>query len=328
MSEPVFALDDVSITLPTDAGDARIVRNLTLSVPRGGTLGIVGESGCGKSMTALAAMRLLPDRARISGQILLEGSNIAELPEREMCRIRGNRIGMVFQEPMTALNPAHPIGHQVAESLKVHGRMEGAAARAEALRLLEIVGIPHAAARFNDHPHQFSGGQRQRVVIAIALACQPALLIADEPTTALDVTVQAQILDLLDDLVARMGMSLILISHDLGVVGRLCDDLVVMYAGEAVETGSTARVFDEPSHPYTRGLFSALPELQEGKGGPLATIPGIVPSPLHLPQGCKFAGRCPFAIPECTVATPPLIPMGGGQWSRCIRAHELGPWRQ
>ena len=316
-------VENLSVTLATDGGPAPVVRDLSFRVEPGGTLGIVGESGCGKSMTALAAMRLLPDSARVSGRILLQGEDVLALDETAMCALRGNRIGMVFQEPMTALNPAHTIGHQIAESLRVHGRMNGTQAWAEAARLLDLVGISKARQRIYDHPHQLSGGQRQRVVIAIALSCRPALLIADEPTTALDVTVQAQILDLLDRLGGDLGMGLVLISHDLGVIGRLCDDVVVMYAGEAVEQGNTAAIFDAPAHPYTRGLFGALPQVQYQAGQRLYAIPGVVPAPDQLPPGCKFANRCQFAIDRCRAAAPLLRDLGHGHLARCIRVGEF-----
>ena len=323
MTQAVLQVENMSVTLATDNGPAPVVRGLSFSVAQGGTLGIVGESGCGKSMTALSIMRLLPENAAVSGRILLQGQDLLALDEAAMCAVRGNRVGMVFQEPMTALNPAHTVGHQVAESLWIHGRMNGAQAWAEAARLLDLVGIPNARDRLNDYPHQLSGGQRQRVVIAIALSCKPALLIADEPTTALDVTVQAQILDLLDQLVADLGMGLVLISHDLGVIGRLCDDVVVMYAGEAVEQGTTAAIFEAPAHPYTRGLFGALPQAQAAAGARLYTIPGVVPSPDVLPPGCKFANRCEFAIDRCRAAPPPLADLGQGHFARCIRVGEF-----
>lgn len=323
MSGPVLSVENLTVRLNSDRAPIPIVRDLSFSVPPGGTLGIVGESGCGKSMTALAIMRLLPESAEVSGRILLQGRDLLDLDERAMCAIRGNRIGMVFQEPMTALNPSHTIGHQVAETLRVHGKMNGAGARTEAARLLDLVGIPDAKARLDDYPHQFSGGQRQRVIIAIALACRPAVLIADEPTTALDVTVQAQILDLLERLVSDLGMALVLISHDLGVVGRLCDDVMVMYAGEAVEQGSAVQVFDNPAHPYTRGLFGALPEAQSEPGKPLYTIPGVVPSPGNLPRGCKFAQRCDYTVEACRGSEPPVVSVGSGHRARCIRTREI-----
>jgi peptide/nickel transport system ATP-binding protein len=323
MTSPLLSVENLTVRLNTDRGLVPIVRDLSFSVSAGGSLGIVGESGCGKSMTALAVMRLLPESAEVSGRIMLDGEDLLNLHERAMCTIRGNRIGMVFQEPMTALNPSLTIGHQVAETLRVHGKMNGAGASAEAARLLDLVGIPNAKARLDDHPHQFSGGQRQRVVIAIALACRPAVLIADEPTTALDVTVQAQILDLLERLVSDLGMALVLISHDLGVVGRLCDEMMVMYAGEAVEQGSAVQVFDNPAHPYTRGLFGALPEAQSEPGKPLFTIPGVIPSPGNLPHGCKFAQRCDYAVEACQCSEPPVVSVGIGHRVRCIRTGEI-----
>jgi peptide/nickel transport system ATP-binding protein len=323
MSEAVLQIDHLSVTLDTDEGPAFVVRDLGLRVQPGGTLGIVGESGCGKSMTALSVMRLLPEHARISGRILLQGEDLLALEEPAMCGIRGARVGMVFQEPMTALNPAHCIGQQVAESLRLHRHMNAAQAWAEAARMLDLVGIQGARARMKDYPHQLSGGQRQRVVIAIALACKPALLIADEPTTALDVTVQAQILDLLDRLVGELGMALMLISHDLGVIGRLCDDVVVMYAGEAVEQGPTAAIFDKPAHPYTRGLFGALPTGHPGPNRRLWTIPGVVPSPTSLPSGCKFANRCDRRLEACGADTPGLLAVGTAHQARCIRIREM-----
>lgn len=323
MTEATLSVENLSVSLQTGQGIAPIVRDLSFSVGKGATLGIVGESGCGKSMTALALMRLLPDTARVSGRVALKGQNLLALSENEMCSVRGARIGMVFQEPMTALNPAHTIGHQVAEGLRLHRGMGSRTARQEAADLLDLVGIPNARERLGDFPHQFSGGQRQRIVIAMALSCKPDLLLADEPTTALDATVQMQILELLERLIADLGMSLILISHDLGVIGRLCDDVMVMYAGQAVEHGSAASVFDAPSHPYTQGLFGALPEAQTDIGGKLYTIPGIVPSPLALPQGCKFADRCTFVTPACHETEPPLLPGRSDQLARCIRIGEI-----
>ncbi len=323
MTQAALSVENLSVSLRTDRGYAPIVRDLSFTVPKGATLGIVGESGCGKSMTALALMRLLPDSARASGRVLLDGQDLLPLPEDAMCAVRGARIGMIFQEPMTALNPAHTIGRQVAEGLRLHNRLGSRAAMEEAGALLDLVGIPNARARLGDFPHQFSGGQRQRIVIAMALACKPGLLIADEPTTALDVTVQLQILELLERLVADLGMALIVISHDLGVIGRLCDDVMVMYAGQAVEKGTAADVFAAPSHPYTQGLFGALPEAQGEEGGSLYTIPGIVPSPFALPHGCKFADRCGHVIPACREAEPPLLPGRLGQVARCIRVSEV-----
>ncbi|MBN8245722.1 ABC transporter ATP-binding protein [Nitratireductor aquimarinus] len=323
MTDTTLSVENLSVSLRTDRGYAPIVRDLSFSVRKGATLGIVGESGCGKSMTALAVMGLLPDSAQTSGRILLDGRDLLAASESEMCEVRGARIGMVFQEPMTTLNPAHTIGHQVAEGLRLHRGLGARAALNEAGALLDLVGIPNARARLGDFPHQFSGGQRQRIVIAMALSCKPELLVADEPTTALDVTVQLQILELLERLVAELGMSLIVISHDLGVIGRLCDDVMVMYAGQAVEQGTAAAVFDAPSHPYTKGLFGALPEAQTEIGARLYTIPGIVPSPFDLPEGCKFADRCGYVLPACREDEPDLLCGRLGQQARCIRIREV-----
>ena len=247
------------------------------------------------------------------------GLNLLGLRETEFCRVRGDRIAVVFQEPMTALNPLHTIGHQVAETLTLHRGMTAGAARAEAIRLLDRVGIPEAAQRVDAYPHQFSGGQRQRITIAIALACGPDLLIADEPTTALDVTIQRQILDLIASLVDEHKMALLLVSHDLGVIAENVERMLVMYGGSIVENGPTEAVFARPSHPYTRGLFGARPRLGGGRGVRLTTIKGTVPELADLPQGCPFAGRCPLTIPDCSSAPPPSIALGDGHAAACIR---------
>jgi len=310
---------NLDVTLQTQRGPARAVRDVSFTLERGQTLGLVGESGCGKSITAMSLMGLLPENARVGGSIRLEGRELVGLPERQLCELRGDRIGMVFQEPMTALNPVHTVGRQVAEPLRLHRGMSSAAARKEAIALLDRVGIPDAARRIDAYPHQFSGGQRQRITIAMALACGPDLLIADEPTTALDVTIQRQILELIRGLVAERGMALILISHDLGVVAQNVARMMVMYGGEVVEDGPTAEVFANPSHPYTLGLFGARPRLGGPRGGRLTTIPGTVPELVDLPPGCPFAGRCRFTIPECHVTPPPPVAVGRDQHARCIR---------
>ncbi|MDF2097236.1 ABC transporter ATP-binding protein [Aquibaculum arenosum] len=317
---------NLSVGIATPSGPLALVEEVDFRLEAGRTLGIVGESGSGKSMLALALMGLLPPAARASGSIRLEGDELIGLPEAALCRIRGKRIGMIFQEPMTALNPAMTVGEQIAEGVQWHENLGRRAARARALDLLQRVGIPEAARRLDDYPHQMSGGQRQRVGIAIALACRPRLLIADEPTTALDVTVQAQILDLLRELVAEMGMGLILISHDLGVIAETADDTLVMYAGMPVETGSSAAIFARPAHPYTRGLFLAMPGhagVPAGAGQRLQTIPGSVPEPGRRPSGCRFADRCAYVIEACRAAVPPWEPLPGGQQARCIRLEEL-----
>ena len=317
---------DVSLTTPR--GPARAVRNLSFDLDRGQTLGIVGESGCGKSMTALALLGLLPENGTTGGQILLGGEDLLALDEAAMCGVRGNRISMIFQEPMTSLNPLHTIGRQVTEPMLIHQGMTRDDARAEAVRLLERVGIASAAQRLDSYPHQLSGGQRQRVMIAMALSCKPDVLIADEPTTALDVTIQGQILDLIADLVDETGMSLILISHDLGVIAETVDRVLVMYGGAGVEAGPTASLFEHLAHPYTRGLFAAVPRLGSGagrgKGARLATIPGLVPELADLPPGCTFADRCSIADGACGGTTPSVQEVAGdsGHLFACLKPDE------
>ena len=315
----LLEVKNLSVSLQTQRGHALAVRDVSFTLERGQTIGLVGESGCGKSITAMSLLGLLPENARVTGSITFDGRELVGLPESELCGLRGDRIGMIFQEPMTALNPVHTIGRQVAEPLRLHRGMSAAAARKEAIGLLDRVGIPDAARRIDAFPHQFSGGQRQRVTIAMALACGPDLLIADEPTTALDVTIQRQILDLIRELVAERGMAMILISHDLGVVAQNVARMLVMYGGAVVESGSTRSVFDNPTHPYTLGLFGARPRIGAPRGGRLTTIPGTVPELADLPAGCPFAGRCGFTIPDCHVTFPPPYAVGTGQHSRCIR---------
>lgn len=316
---PLIEVRDLSIELQTHRGPALAVRDVSFALQRGESLGLVGESGCGKSITAMALMGLLPDGARVTGSIRFDGQELVGRSERAMCELRGDRIGMVFQEPMTALNPVHTVGRQVAEPLRLHRGISAAQARKEAVALLDRVGIPDAARRADAYPHQFSGGQRQRITIAMALACGPDLLIADEPTTALDVTIQRQILELIRELVAERGMALLLISHDLGVIAQNVQRMLVMYGGSVVESGPTASVFAHRMHPYTLGLFAARPGLRTAKGQRLATIPGTVPELADLPKGCPFAGRCPFTIPECHVTVPPPCEVEPGHHARCIR---------
>jgi peptide/nickel transport system ATP-binding protein len=310
---------DLTVKLQTHRGAALAVRDASFTLERGQTLGLVGESGCGKSMTAMALMGLLPDNAQVSGSIRFDGEELTAKSDGQMCDIRGNRIGMIFQEPMTALNPVHSIGQQVAEPLRLHRRLSARAARKEAIALLDRVGIPDAARRVDAYPHQFSGGQRQRITIAMALACGPDLLIADEPTTALDVTIQRQILELIRDLVAERGMALLLISHDLGVIAQNVARMLVMYGGSVVESGPTSEVFAHRMHPYTLGLFGARPGLRSEKGRRLSMIPGTVPELVDLPSGCPFAGRCMFTIPECHVTVPPPVEVRPDHRARCIR---------
>ncbi len=312
-------VNQLRVTLQTPHGPADAVRGISFSMARGETLGLVGESGCGKSMTAMALMGLQPESATLSGSIRFEDQELIGLQDAKLRQLRGNRIAMVFQEPMTALNPLHTVGRQVAEPLRLHQGLSASAARAEALRLLERVGIPDAARRLDAYPHQFSGGQRQRITIAMALACGPDLLIADEPTTALDVTVAGEVLQLIRELVKERGMGMILISHDLGVIAQNVDRMLVMYGGTVVEAGSTREVFTQRAHPYTRGLFASRPNLHAGKpAGPdgkrarLPSIPGTVPELHLLPSGCPFASRCDVAQPGCEHSMPATTVVGGG----------------
>ncbi len=326
-SAPLLDVRGLRVALNTARGPADALRGVDLQLDHGATLGLIGESGCGKSMMALALMGLLPTGARVSGSIRLNGQELVGLDDGAMCALRGNRIGMVFQEPMTALNPLHTIGVQIAEPLRLHKKMARTAARAEALRLLERVQLPNAAQRLDAYPHQLSGGQRQRVTIAIALACGPALLIADEPTTALDVTIQREILDLIHALVAETGMALLLISHDLGVMARMVSRMLVMYGGTVVESGPTDEVFGHLAHPYTRGLFAARPRLGaarvDGRKPRLVTIPGRVPELADMPHGCPFADRCAWAVEACRAAPPAAVHVGAAHEARCIRVGEI-----
>ncbi|GLQ07974.1 ABC transporter ATP-binding protein [Sneathiella chinensis] len=306
----LLTVNNLNVNLQTASGPARAVRDLNLTLEKGQTLGIVGESGCGKSMTALALMGLLPENATTEGSILLNGENLLEKSERELCTIRGNRMAMIFQEPMTSLNPVHTVGRQVMEPLRLHKRLSKAEAFEQAIRLLDRVGIPNPEERIYNYPHQLSGGQRQRVMIALALSCSPDILIADEPTTALDVTIQDQILELIQTLVAEEGMSLVLISHDLGVIAENTEKVVVMYGGTVVESGSTEQIFSQLTHPYTQGLFAAMPKLGLGRKGRLTTIPGTVPDLVNLPKGCTFTDRCPLATDICRNTPPPRSELG------------------
>ncbi len=323
----MLSVTDLRVMLNTARGPAEALRGVDLQLDRGATLGLIGESGCGKSMTAMAVMGLLPAGAVVSGSIKLNGQELVGLGDDAMCKLRGNRIGMVFQEPMTALNPLHTVGNQVAEPLRLHQGLSRSAARAEALRLLERVRLPQAAQRQGAYPHQLSGGQRQRVTIAMALACGPDLLIADEPTTALDVRVQGEILDLIRELVEASGMALLMISHDLGVMARMVAQLLVMYGGTVVESGPTAEVFARLAHPYTRGLFAARPRMGAvrvgGQKPRLATIPGRVPELVDMPAGCAFADRCPRVVDACRAAPPVPVVVGPAHAARCVRIGEL-----
>ncbi|TCZ53880.1 ABC transporter ATP-binding protein [Roseicella aquatilis] len=295
------------------------LRGVDLDIAPGEAVGLVGESGCGKSVTWLAALGLLPAKARVTGSVRLGGAELLGAPAATLDRVRGGRVAMIFQDPASSLNPVHRIGRQIAEALALHRGITGATARAEAKRLLDQVGIPDAARRLDAYPHELSGGQNQRVMIAIALAGRPELLVADEPTTALDVTIQAQILELLAALRRELGMALVLISHDLGVVAESCERVCVMYAGRIVEEAPVARLFAAPTHPYTQGLLGALPPLH-GPRRPLSAIPGGVPEPWAMPPGCAFAPRCPHAAEACAVTLPAVVVLPGGHRAACLRA--------
>jgi len=325
-ADALLSVRDLRAWFFTDQGVAKAVDGVSFDVLERETLGIVGESGCGKTVTSLSVLGLLPrPPARImdGSSIRFRGEELVGAQERRLRALRGDDISMVFQEPMSSLNPVYPVGSQIAEALRLHRGMNRRAARSEAVRLLDEVGIPEPARRVDEYPHQLSGGMRQRVMIAMALSCEPKLLIADEPTTALDVTIQAQILELLAQLRKSHGMSVLLITHDLGVVAEACDRVIVMYAGQVVETGTVHQVFAEPRHPYTRALLDALPSVDD-PGQPLVAIPGAVPSPTRWPEGCRFAPRCRFSTEGCE-RPQELLPLGGpglsaGRAARCWRA--------
>jgi peptide/nickel transport system ATP-binding protein len=295
------------------------LRGVDLAVGRGEAVALVGESGCGKSVTWLAALGLLPKRARVTGSVTLEGVELLGATPSLLDTVRGGRIAMIFQDPASSLNPVHRIGRQIVEALRLHRGMDGGAAREEARRLLDQVGMPDARRRLDAYAHELSGGQNQRVMIAMALAGRPELLVADEPTTALDVTIQAQILELLSEIRRDTGMALVLVSHDLGVVAETCERVCVMYAGRIVEETAADTLFAAPAHPYAQGLLAALPPI-DGPRRPLAAIPGGVPEPWAMPRGCAFAPRCPRRIAECDAAPPPLLPVGHDHRAACIRA--------
>jgi len=326
MNERVLTVEDLAVELPVPAGLLRAVQGVSFHVDRGETLCIVGESGCGKTLTALAVMNLLPARAkRAARRIELEGRELSDLSERAMANVRGNRMAMIFQEPMTSLNPAYTIGNQLEEALLRHRRKPRRAARERAVYLLDRVGIRPAASRLMQYPHQLSGGLRQRVMIAMALMCSPALILADEPTTALDVTIQAQILHLLAELQREFAMGLVLITHDLGIVARIATRVVAMYAGQVAEAGTAAAVFAAPAHPYTRCLLACIPVPgRTRRGDHLGTIPGLVPSLVGEVRGCHFAARCPHVAEVCRRVDVPLQEtIGGKRWVRCVRHAEI-----
>jgi oligopeptide/dipeptide ABC transporter ATP-binding protein len=318
--EIILEVKNLVTAFDTEGGRIRAVDDVSFHIKKQQTLGIVGESGCGKSVTALSIMRLLPKPTGIieSGQILFNGSDLVQLPAERMNEIRGKRISMVFQEPMTSLNPVHRIGKQLGEVYRLHfSEMSENEIRQQALELLQKVGIPEPEQRMEEYPHQISGGMRQRVMIALALACKPDILIADEPTTALDVTIQAQILDLMQKLQSETGMAVIVITHDLGVIAETCEDVVVMYAGKVAETASAVELFKNPKHPYTQGLLGSIPRLETPRKTKLNVIEGIVPSLYELPSGCRFRNRCPHARDICAGDPPPMISVGQDHLAAC-----------
>ena len=320
MSGPLLSVEDLRVVFPgTDGRKTFAVDGVSFSAERGSTLGIVGESGCGKSVTSLAIMGLLPKGgAEVSGRVTFDGTELLSQPDRVMRALRGERLAMIFQEPMTSLNPSYTVGDQIVEAITAHRKIPKREAEKHGIEMLRRVRIPTPEGRFHDYPHKLSGGMRQRVMIAMALACDPDLLIADEPTTALDVTIQAQILDLMRQLREESGAAIILITHDLGVVAEVCDEVLVMYAGQVVERAPVEELFRFPQHPYTVGLLGALPRLDRRRPR-LAAIEGTVPNMTAPPEGCRFSARCPFAIAKCA-EMPPLDAVEPGHLTRCWRA--------
>jgi peptide/nickel transport system ATP-binding protein len=318
---PLVEIENLRVVFYGDAGRVtHAVDGVDLTVRRGAMLGVVGESGCGKSVTLLAVMGLLPKGdCAISGAIRFDGVDLLRLPDRALRDLRGDRLAMIFQEPMTSLNPSYTIGEQIIEAIVRHRGTSRAEARRRAIEMLRRVRIPSPEERIDEYPHKLSGGMRQRAMIAIALACDPELLIADEPTTALDVTIQAQILDLMRDLKAETGAAVILVTHDLGVVAEVCDEVAVMYAGEIVERAPVEALFDDPQHPYTLGLMGSIPRLDR-PADRLATIEGALPDMTMPPVACRFAPRCPFVEERCTAAPAPIVTLAPGHWSRCFRS--------
>jgi len=319
MSAPVLQIRDLTVTFNTPLGPLSAVRGIDLDVHAGEMLAVVGESGSGKSVSFLAAMGLLPKTAVVTGSVVLDGKQLVGASAKELRAVRGHLMSMIFQDPLSALNPVHKIGAQIAEMLQAHQKLSDKAAKARAVDLLEIVGIPQPGDRAMQYPHEFSGGMRQRVVIAMAIANSPKMLIADEPTTALDVTVQAQILEVIQKVQKQFGTAVVLITHDLGVVARVCERVNVMYAGRIVEKGEISEIFDRPTHPYTRGLLASLPQAGVDR---LAPIAGFPPNMLRPPTGCAFRARCPHAVARCEEALPSLVQVGTS-YSACIRAEEL-----
>lgn len=318
MSDKLVEIRNLRTHFRTEDGVVPAVDGVNMYIRRGETLGVVGESGCGKSVTSLSVMRLIPNPPGeiVDGEILFEGRDLLKLPEPEMRKIRGNEISMIFQEPMTSLNPVFTVGDQIAEAIMLHQGLNYKEATAKAVEMLKLVGIPAPEKRVKEYPHQLSGGMRQRVMIAMALSCNPKLLIADEPTTALDVTIQAQILELMKKLKKELGMAIMLITHDLGVVAEMCERVVVMYAGKVVEEADAVSLFKHPLHPYTEGLLESVPRLDEARER-LHVIEGVVPNPLNMPQGCRFHPRCPYAVDKCREVEPELEPVADGRLVAC-----------
>lgn len=317
-------IKDLKVSFGTRKSKVEVVSGVSLRIPEGKIVGVVGESGCGKTVTALSIMRLIPDPpGKITGgEITFDGVNLLELSESDIRALRGNRISMIFQEPISSLNPVFPVSDQIGEAIRTHLKLSKKEERERVIELLKLVGIPAPEKRLNSYPHELSGGMCQRVMIAMALACHPQLLIADEPTTALDVTIQAGILDLIDELKEKMGMSVLLITHDLGIVAEVADYVYVMYAGKIVEHASVIDLFDSPSHPYTIGLMNSIPRLNDHKRK-LNAIPGTIPSPNEFPSACRFQDRCPYVIDKCRINEPPLKQVNKMHYAACFRSEEL-----
>jgi peptide/nickel transport system ATP-binding protein len=319
----ILEVKNLKTTFKTDNGTVSVVDGVDFSIKPGETLGVVGESGCGKSVTSLSVMRLLPSNASNEGSITFQGKELISLPEKHMQKVRGNDIAMIFQEPMTSLNPLHTVGRQIEEAVILHMSISKQEAKERAIKMLNAVGMPRAQEIYGEYPHQLSGGMRQRVMIAMAMACDPKLIIADEPTTALDVTIQAQILDLMRDLKDKTGTSIMLITHDLGVVAEMCDRVIVMYAGQVVEETDVQTLFENPKHPYTMGLIDSIPSFEDEKEY-LNTIPGSVPLPYEMPKGCRFAPRCSWAKEICHQQAPELMEIESQHKCRCWLVTEEG----
>ncbi|HTJ56634.1 MAG TPA: ABC transporter ATP-binding protein [Devosiaceae bacterium] len=318
MTTPLLKVENLSIEFGPKLRPLRAVDGVSFSIPAGGTVGLVGESGSGKSITSLAVLRLIPEPPGriVSGRIEFEGKNLLEVPKKQMREIRGRDVAMIFQEPMSSLNPVMTIGDQIAEAIKLHEPLTSGGRRARVIELLQLVGMPDPAQRYGAYPHQFSGGMRQRVMIAMAVACNPKLLIADEPTTALDVTIQAQVLELMKSIRQRLGTAILLISHDLGIIAEVCERVIVMYAGKVLEEGDVRSIFRNPSHPYTQGLLNSIPRLGDDRQR-LYQIAGSVPAPGALRQGCPFLARCPKRIDRCGAEMPPMFSFGPSHNAAC-----------